>query len=162
MYNLQTCILKNRRFKRPKHVIKVLTDNDILDFNDFVEKTVPTKGLWRSEVKILLEMKTKETIIHKTRAAYQQELADKLSEYFSKRETTRVAGVLARNNITTLAQLMRIPRHNLICMNGIGRVTIDILMKIKTQLWEDSKLEFTGLPLPQKFFDAFSGPWFVS
>lgn len=138
-YSFESCILNSTRLKRKNHVLSVLNANDIWTWTDFVTKPVPVKGLWKSEITILLEMREKEKRIR----AYQQnssfELKTILARYFSKHETTRVFGILQANKILSVRIFLSIRKGELAAISGIGKKSLDILMRIKQDLWHQAE-----------------------
>ena len=134
-YTLDQCIMNNPRLKRRNHVSNVLQANNIWDWDDFVNNPIPTKGLWKSEVQVLIEMRDKEQRIR----AYQQrasfELYGILAKYFSKHETSRVYNILTSHRINSVRVFLSIRKSELSAFYGIGPISLEKLMKAKADLW---------------------------
>ena len=134
-YTLQKCISDSRRFLRPKHVIQVLTDNDILEWKDLIEKPIPTKGLYRNEITVLSDLKEKERRLRCVQDTAKCDLRELLGKHFSKHEATRIYNLLTANKILSVRLLMSAHEPDLRDIYGIGPVSLNTLMKIKRELW---------------------------
>lgn len=129
-YTLDECIINSTRLKRHQHVLKTLHDNDIYSFNDLVAKPIPTKGLWKSEVKILCDMRSKETMIKGRRMDVSKALREKIARYASPHETTRIANLLQANDICSMSMLLATRPSRLREIYGIGPKSEDILIHV--------------------------------
>lgn len=134
-YLLDDCIMNSMRLRRKNHVLAVLNANDIWTWTDFVTKPVPTKGLWESEVTVLLDMREKEKRIRTYQEQGCFELKTILARYFTPHETTRVFNILKTNQITSVRIFLSIRKGELAKISGIGKKSLDILMKAKADLW---------------------------
>ena len=157
-YTLQNCILNTSRLKRREHVLSVLTDNDILNFTDLVNQPLPTKGLWKSEFAYLRDLRQKEAALQSMFHHSETELKRALDGYFTKHEASRVFHVLTANKISSVRLLASASISRLRDIYGIGPKSLDILMKLKTDLWnraeEDAKYkaQYTQTAIPLAAF----------
>ena len=133
-YTLQFEIANTPRLKRNSHVLKVLTDNDILSWNDLIKKMIPTKGLWASEIKVLNDIRNKRIRIGNMKNFAGKELCDILKAYASPHEATRIYNILVRNGIYDAGHVRWKSEEDLRAIYGIGPKSMDILRKIRDRI----------------------------
>ena len=130
-YTLDECIMKSTRLKRRQHVLEVLHNNDIFTHEDFMNRPVPIKNLWKSEVKTLCDMRSKELIIRDRKRNTAKSFYETLRHYASKHEASRIANILKANDIYSLSMLISTRPQIVKNLRGIGPKSFDILEHIR-------------------------------
>jgi len=133
-YTLQECLERTGSLRRGKYVYRVLCENGIRTWDDFVAKPIPSKGLYNNEVLALNRIRMKELDIREAKASAYNDLVSLLSKYVRKNDARRIASSLKREDIWSMRLLASTPDEKLEKIYGIGPKSLDILKKVKTFL----------------------------
>lgn len=133
-YTLQECLERNGAFRRGKYIYRVLCQNHIKTWDDFVALPIPSKGLYGNEILELDKLRRKEIHIRELRREALDILSKEIEKYASWQETRFIISALNKADIYSVTLLCTTPDEKLAMVSGIGPKRLDILKKVKTKL----------------------------
>ncbi len=133
-YTLEYCVQHSLRLKRPSSVLKALKNNDIVTWDDLLEKWKKygqkfpqgsLKGVGEENRQILTEMAEKEDLFRQPfgRQALYEQLAEICEKFHIDKHTgpTRLRNHLRRNGIITLKDLLMTDDETIESIKGFGQ-----------------------------------------
>lgn len=133
-YTLQECLERSGAFRRGKYVYRVLCQNEIKTWDDFVLLPIPSKGLYGNEIMELDKLRKKQIRIQEMRQEAMHTLWIWIRLYASYNETEQITRSLNRADIYSVQLLCSTSYEKLAKISGIGPKRLDILKKVKTSL----------------------------
>ena len=130
-YTLQECLERTGSLRRGKYVYRVLCQNNIRTWDDFLEKPIPGKGLYGNEVLTLDRLRTKVKKIRMDKAEALKNMTDVVAKFTTRSSANQITGALARSDIWSSQLLVATSDEKLFQIYGIGPKRLDILRKVK-------------------------------